>query len=393
MALIERPYEYSYSKNEIRYVFQLANLERVNLYLQVRLIYKKLSETVYTQLYVFDLKPTNTGLVYFYIQGYLDSVVNYSLPQPGTVVNAADDQARNFYIEYREITDDDPNPDFVTTESSQVRIVIKGGVEKNKFHINNVFANYLQTQKVFLTWNPPGHFIFYSENVFISFLNPTPGSALQLKLNCVSVTNVTHTQTININGTALIYHLNISPLLINYAYLNATDTYYFEASITNAAGTTTLINPYRFFMEYRPIYKYYDLVYFNSLGGVSGVRVSGETSVAISRDYDEIEGGMNLDWTSNFNAAETTYINIRLQRQYKGDIGYLRNRTKKEQESFIELLATQNIYQLINQRWIPVIGLQKSVDLGTNKATRQSFPIEWSLSETNDVYTPEKSSW
>ena len=389
MLLIERPYNYNYSKNPIRYVFQLTDLTRAGLYLQVKLLYAEIGSTTFNEVYTFELKPDSNGNVFFYIQNYLDSLVNYVLPNVGTMFTNADDQAKQFYIEYRELTDDNYDPVWNTDENAAVRIVIKGGVEKNKFDRNNIFSNYLQSQKVFLTWQPPKHFVFFNDDIYLTYFSQHAGDDLLLKIVCTDVNGSVDTYLAGFTSSVL-HHFNISPSLLLYTAFTAKKNYYFEISILSADQSVTYVNPYRFYMEYRPTYKkMYELIYFNSLGGVDSVTISGETAVTANRDYDDTEGGIQLDWTSPVNSHEDSYTNIKLQRQYKGDIGFLRNRTKKQQEAFIELFASTKIYQLLDSRWIPVIGLQKSADLGTNNDTKQSFPIEWSLSESNEVFTPE----
>ena len=389
MAVIERPYKNSYSKNDIRYVFQLANLTPTGLYLQVKIVCADIGSSTFAELYTVELKPDINGVVFFYIQGYLDSLLKYVLPLVNQTVTAADAQAKQYYIEYREISDDNYDPVWNTDESSNIRIVIKGGVEKNKFDGNNTFSKYIETKKVFLTWQPAKHFVFGSDNVYMSYLNLNPGIQQLLKVTCTDVAGNQDVVTFPFSGANLLYHFCISSLFIFPAF-SQKKNYCFDVSVIKISDLSVVVNPYKFFTEYRPIYKkQYELIYFNSLGGVDSVTISGETDVTGNRDYDDTEGGFNLDWTSPVNAHEASYTNIRYQRQFKGDIGFLRNRTKKQQEAFLELFVTTMIYHLIDSRWIPVTGLQKSVALGANTDTTQSFPIEWCLSESNEVFTPE----
>src|SRR5690242_14157971 len=106
MSLIERPYNYVYSKNEIRYVFSLSDLDRAGLLLQVRIKYAKMDDATFAELYTFEgLKPNEDGSVYIYIQAYINSVLKYVMPGISASATDASDQACRFYIEYREITD------------------------------------------------------------------------------------------------------------------------------------------------------------------------------------------------------------------------------------------------------------------------------------------------
>src|SRR5204863_8808644 len=77
------------------------------------------------------------------------------------------------------------------------------------------------------------------------------------------------------------------------------------------------------------------------------------------------------------------------RRIYKGNAGLLKTRTKKQQEALMELFVSKSIYELIDGRWVPVLNLKQSQELGSRKNIIDGFPIEWSLSESNEVYTPK----
>lgn len=131
MALIERPYNYVYSKNDIRYVFNIIDLARPGLLLQVRIMYAKMDDVVFSELYTFEgLNPNEDGSVYVYLHAYINAVLSHVMPGINSAATNASDQACQFYIEYREITDLDPDTDWNDTESARIRIALKGGIEK-----------------------------------------------------------------------------------------------------------------------------------------------------------------------------------------------------------------------------------------------------------------------
>jgi hypothetical protein len=100
MAVIERPHRFCFSKNEIRYVFLLADVDaRPGLYLQARIMYAGIQDAEFTELYAFDgLKPDADGYVYLYIQAYLDSVLQFVLPHLDAALTDAERSVHVFML-------------------------------------------------------------------------------------------------------------------------------------------------------------------------------------------------------------------------------------------------------------------------------------------------------
>ncbi|NNV57362.1 hypothetical protein [Limnovirga soli] len=387
MTLDERPYSYCYSKNEIRYVFTLADLSRVDLLLQVKIMYAEMGSSSFTELITLPLIPNADGKIYFYLQSYLNSLVNAVSPIPATTITNANDSCRQFYIEYREVDADNLDREFVTTESDHVCVVIKGGIEYHKSSRNNIFINYIESDKPFLTWQPTNRFIYANELVYLSFLNFDEAGFI-VKIDMVGVSGAATSYSLNYNEeTGFLYHLFLQPYDLELESLLGEPIYYFNVTITDVAGTTDKVNAYRFYIEYRPVYDSYDLVYTNSLGGADGVRVMGETNINYEKSSDAVNTGIDVnEWNSNRRKAKNSTTNILLQRNYKGDIGLIR--TKEQQEAFMDILASKNINMVIDTRMIPVNSIQKGQQLGNRLDDLFSFPLEWQLAEQNEVFTP-----
>jgi hypothetical protein len=390
MSLIERPYNICFSKNEIRYVFQVSNLIRPGLFLQVKLIYLNINDVTEYELPSWDLKPDINGFVFIYIEKYLDSLLDYVLPSITQMFTNADAQAKQFYIKFREIEDAVPNPDWDTTESTNKKYVIKGGIEKHKNSRNNFFVNYFDVQKPWLTWQPNGRFIFDDEKAYLTFLNKdvdATGMKLRVTARDVSGTNLSQ-WTFNFSITSgILFHIAVGIQNLNIATNLTGALHYYDVQVVTA-GNVAVNSNYRFYKEYRPCYYFYDLVYHNSISGIDFVRVKGEVDENFERTYDNGDGsGFNLDdWTNEAKPHQNIQTGLALQRTYKGDVGFLR--TKKEQTSLVEITVSRSVYHKIFSRWVPVIILQKSGEVGKQSDKTRSFPIEWALSEVNEVYTP-----
>ena len=383
--LTERPPQYNFSKNEIRYVFHSNIAGRSSLRLQVRLKYAAIGNTDFTVLQQFELKPSSDGYTYLYIQTYLHSYLNYVMPLFGNTFTGADEQLLQFYIEHREVDSAHLNPAWLTNESDRIRIVLKGGIERNKNSRSNFFYNYLFVNKTFLTWQPDSRFIFKDEKAYISFLKADyAATGYQLKIKSVDINETESTNLVAIPDGHKLYHINVGPANLELA----DDLYYYEVSVIDS-DNAYIVQPYRFYIEYRPIYSFFDLVYVNSLSGIDFVRAKGEFALTIERIYDESEGGLNVnDATSYVKPHESAQVAITGRKSYKGDIGFLRN--KKQQEALNDVLYSTHIYMAVDERWVPLQNITKTQELGTTSDKNKSYPIEWTLSETNEVFTPEK---
>src|SRR5207237_3038744 len=106
------------------------------------------------------------------MQAFLHSVLEYQLPGFDAEEKkswSVTKQTCLYYISYREITDADPDPDWIDNE---VRYAIKGGLDYFKWRGNNFFTNYfnLSDQKPFLTWQLNGRLAAYDERMYLLWL-------------------------------------------------------------------------------------------------------------------------------------------------------------------------------------------------------------------------------
>ena len=206
----------------------------------------------------------------------------------------------------------------------------------------------------------------------------------QLKIKSVDINETESTNLVAIPDGHKLYHINVGPANLELA----DNLYYYEVSVIDS-DNAYIAQPYRFYIEYRPIYSSFDLVYVNSLSGIDFIRAKGEFALTIERTYDESEGGLNVnDATSYVKPHESAQVAITGRKSYKGDIGFLRN--KKQQEALNDVLYSTHIYMAVDERWVPLQNITKTQELGTTNDKNKSYPIEWTLSETNEVFTPEK---
>ncbi|MCK9402912.1 MAG: hypothetical protein M0Q26_05905 [Chitinophagaceae bacterium] len=348
----------------------------------------------YTLQKTFNLKPNGDGKTYLYLSERIDSLLKYILPNTAYVVKDASEQSAELYIRYRQVTKADPNPVWNETETAHVRRVLKGGIEKQMASRNNYFT-YQATNKSFFTWMPNNRFVFSDEMVFLSIY--LTGAGFKIHTNVMRIDGVEASEDTAIDlSQGVFFHLNVSPGILNIAGIAAAyPVRYYEVSILNAANEV-IYNAVRFYIEFRPNYASYDLLYHNSLGAAESIRVKGDITWSIERDVQESEGTMDVnDGSATQKNGETADNSITKKDIYKGDIGFLRTadgKMKRLQEALVDILISQSIYHYIDGRWVRARIIQRSVDLRAGSDKKLSFPIEWMLPFNNPVLTPKDIS-
>lgn len=388
MTVLERPYDFNWSKNDLRYVFQLEDLLATNVTAQVKLFYADNNSSSFTEIVTLsDLKPTDGGFVFLYLQQYLNSVLNYDVPDGSVFALAASHQTKKFYVEYREVNDDNTDADWISDDDN-IRCVLKGGIEKLKHSGNNFFLNYQQVNKTFLTWLPSKRFVYIDQLTFLCFFNSTgtDSTGFKLKFAFKDVAGSDYAYVHTFTESQILFHLTVSPA--NDAYpAFADDLWYYDVQVTDA-DDNALTETYRFYVEYRPVYESWDLFWHGSLGGFDGARVMGETLISIDRSSEETGAGKDVnDWVDKIRAGNITNTAIVKRNTFKGDIGFQKSR--QENEALQEVLLSESIYQLLTDLWLPVLIIGKTQDLRTTKDRKFSFPIDWQLAGEEDVFTPQ----
>jgi hypothetical protein len=386
MTITERPYQFNWSKNDIRYVFNLTP-GPLNQTAQVLILYDEAFGTSFTELItLIDLIPDADGNVYLYIQGYLNSILDYNVPDLTDTILVASSQAKKFTIHYREVSDDDPDAAWIETEEGTETVVLKGGIEKTKHSGNNFFVNYMDISIPYITWLPTKRFVYIDQPLFISFLN-TGGSSIGYKLvyvfQDVAGNIYGHIDTFTEDGR--VFHINVAAN--NPAFPTFTDPLYYMDVTVLTSDNSALTTSFRFYIEYRPVYEYWDIGYHNSLGGFDTTRIIGETTITVEKNYNETGSGKDISaWNSFMRPGNVLHGAITKRSNFKGDIGF--QKTKEENEVLQEVLMTPSIWQRNSDYWIRVLNMQKGQDMRTTKTTMFSFPVQWQIASEEEVFTP-----
>lgn len=345
------------------------------------------SVSSFTKLKTFNLKPNTDGYTYLYIDAFIDSLLRWILPAQSDAYTNGSEQCCEFYIAFREISAITPDPAWIVTEKDHTRVAIKGGIEKQKSSRNNYF-NYQAVNKSFFTWMPGQRFIFKDQPVWLSALIKTAGTyKLHIAVTKTDGTTVTDDRTLAFTS-GIFFHINVSYSSLGIAALvTEAQVHYYEVSITNEAGDTIIYAAYRLYIEYRPLYDLFDLIYHNSLGGIDSARVKGDLQIGFEKEIQALGGGMtNTGWSDKVKTGESSQV-IAKRDFYKGDLGFIHG--KAEQEALQDLLISSSVFQFVDSRMVPVLNLQTSVNFRKTTDKIFSLPIEWQLPFSNQVSTPK----
>jgi hypothetical protein len=392
-TITERPHSTSFSKNEIRYIFEVSDPATAGCAVDVEIYYHGITATGDgSKLVSFTLIPTADGLIYCHVASYLRDIVALQLPSTGgNLVQPIDDQVKVFFIKYRQVTTADPEPVWTSDIASKKKVLL-GGLEQIKFKRNNYFVSYLLTNKNFLTWQPSNRYVQLDQLSFLTFLLTTLQASITVRYK-VFYTDGTFIVNDNAHALAgdanILFRIRTGVKDAGLDVLSNKQIFYYDVSVLGEDGTTILAAPYRYRLNYTYLYSFSDFIFFSSLGGLDSLRASGEVSRTIERNSEEAEHIIYKDdHASDRPQHQFSQTNNFRRDDYKGDAGW--SSTKAEQEALIELEISGGIYEVIDGRWIRVLNLKKSTELGSSTDKKWSYPIEWNYGYEETVFTPKK---
>jgi hypothetical protein len=375
--------------NEIRYILSVTDPNTAGCEVEVEIYYHDITQTQGVLLKSFSLVPPPDGLVYTPVADYLDSLLKHELPSLiGPEIQPINDQVKTYYIRFRQITKADPNPDW-QTDIAFKRTVILGGVEQSKFKRNNFFVSYLQSSKAFLTWQPSGRFVHPDEKQYLTVLLTSPAD-FNVKITTWFTDSTSNIKLLPYTSAGnVLFRIKTGAKELGLDNIAPTkQIHFYTVEVINTNNNTTIAAPYRYYIEYRPLYNFYDIAFFNSLGGLDTIRVKGQVDWKIQTTSDDVEHVIYKDtYNTEKPRSQFSQSNTLKRDNYSGDAGW--RRTKEEQESLVEILVSKGRYEIIDGRWIGLINLKSTLDLRSNADKTWSYPIEWSYGYTDKVFTPK----
>lgn len=399
IVLLIRPYTRNWSGNPIHYVLYSAAAEAdPTNFFEIRVQFKRTDAAVFTDVITLPYKPV-TGAAKIDIQDILDGLLEYELPYLPNSAEFASPYFSNkmtgkFYLEWREITTLDPDPDWVDTEDANQLFVIKGGLSFHKWRGDNFWVNYFDTAKPFLGWEKNGSLHSLSERMYLAWLNLTDINEGDIKMK----------RTVRFtDGTDDIAYLNCPVSKYNVCYFpsgggqleietidNTKTIYYWELQVVKI--TTNPYEPlsevYRYYADNRKDYNGVTLNYRNSLGGIGSARVRGVIDFTLNRNFTETERIVQ----HNYFSEHFFHGRIRAENSweilvYKGDLGYL---GKDEQDRLRDIHFRRECWWEQQKKWLPVMLLTAANRLKLSTDNLFPMPIEFCIAAGEEFYyTPE----
>lgn len=396
MNLTARPYDINWSGNAIWYAFYSAAAEAdPSISFEVRLCFRRMDTNAFTTGPAIPLIPF-AGKAKINIASLVDAELEFGLPtllNPNDITACAT-QTGQFYVEFREITADNNNPAWDSSENNLRRIAIKGGVPEFKFNNNGYWNNYYPTLKPFLSWQLRGRLAAYDERIYLAWFqgNEIPGNAVLKVIYTVYFTDL-NLPPISSNLPVPSHPLNIHYLpaggaMVNLQAINPAKQIWrytvqvYDFTVANAPQQAS--EAFLFEIDNRPDSNGLYLLYRGSTGGLDTIRIRG----VVEKDPEyqmQQTGRVQLPYYEQGNKITPTLYPLPAQETvtYKGDIGHLK---KEEQERLRDIYLQRELYKVENRRWWPVNLSIKSFKLSQTTDKVWSLPVEFSLANDGDKY-------
>ncbi len=399
-TILEAPYYYSFSKNQLRWKFYITSPTAAGCKLQFKLMADSATDIAAVQrIFETELRPDSDGFLNVSVQDIVDSMIEYSVPNSDDSNIVAGENIKFITIQYRRISDDDLDPEWII--DADPVYVIKGGIELLKADYNNYFYNYHGPNKVFATWQPKNRFVSITDDWWMSilFANADLGSPdlsprkLQTKLEWSDGTSDTVEDTVpDIGPVYLLYHANVGKIVKAGIVAHGADKQLWRITVKVVAVDDEAIlysEAYTVYADYRQFYDYNIFNFYNSVGGIDHVRVLADSEDTYSRGF--IEADMFVASSDVGSPSDHQYFQANFTRlnTKKSDTGY--RHTKAEILAYQELLTSGLIFEIFNNsNGYRMIGLlNKGTKLFNTGAKRFGFAIEWRYSFVEQVYTPD----
>lgn len=407
MAIVinKRPSFHSFSGNPIWYeLYSAAAAADPDIFFDIRIKFKYSDGTGISGPYdtVIDLPyyPV-AGTAKIDLAAVLDSKLKYGLPglpADPTEIYIAPYQTGFFYIEYREITPADPDPDW-TTDAANKFLIIKGGINYFFHRGDNVFPNYFhaEAKHKFYTWQRSGRLASLTERMYLMIVPRWGITMYPLTLRAQIFWTDGTQNTVDVFGTfgMLNWQCLYMPAGATQMNLQAVDPaktiHYWEVYIyyDNGLGNAgELTDRFRFYADNRNDYNSLTLNYRNSIGGLDSLRVRGRIDHNLNYELQETQKNVNPDYyTEDFIPAQKVMVNSSEDLTYKADAGFQR---KEDQDRLRDLFIRREVWWELRNKWLPVHILTKSFKMRSSDDKLWSMPLEYSLAYAGGVnYTPQ----
>lgn len=409
MAIVinRRPDEFSWSGNPVWYeLYSAAAAADATIYFEVRVRFKYVDgvtdTSLFDTLFIFPYYPL-AGNAKVDLAAILNSKLEYGLPGFPTDQREAYHaslQSGRFYIDYREITTATPDPMW-SSDSANVRYVVKGGMNYNVWRSSNFWTNYFRTggngddKYRFMTWQVSGRLAAITEKMYLTFMpTETPSDTLEVEAKVFWTDGTSNVAPFT--GVAALLQRKGAVLMIpagatqwDLQSLDANKTiHYWEVKLkqTNGAGTdiADYTEAFRFYADNRADYNGITIHYRGSIGGLESLRVLGLLEQKTAYESEEAEVAVDPDYyTGNSIPARRRVVNNKERYSWKGTSGWV---GKEEQQRLRDLNLIREAWMERDGRWLPLNIMTGQLNLTDSEQSLYTMPVEFSFADNGDAF-------
>lgn len=372
ITFIKQPDYIAYSKNPIEIEVELTSVDN---YVLLKVL-KSTGEVVAT-LYG---RPDEYKRVTFYIDPILDTIVDFSPPNPISSGLRVYDPVAKYVLRADEYNGGISVSGILTSD----RYVLKGGLSQEKLNIN-IFDK-IKTEKRFLTWATEVDVYAYQPYYFyyINLQETTESLTAKAKVYYTDGTYATTdiVEIINVNPYGLIYvsaGFNANGLDILTFGKNP---YKYEIWIENTdsdirAGEITL------WLSDKYVATQKNFFYANSLGGFEGLFSSGQKNKVITGSY---ESANHKNSSGQMQSHTFNHLSSRNGKVASG------HKSKAEIDRLADIFNSNHIYEVEGNELVQ-LKLNNGTKLDYNEDDNLfGFVLDYNRITTNKNYTPDDIS-
>jgi hypothetical protein len=409
IEITKRPYEKVFSGNPVHYeLHSTLAASDPDVSFEVKVRFKKIGPLyTYEDVVSLPYAPVN-GYATVDLKEILDSILEFDLPQfavDETTVWNTDKQTGKFYLQFREITPVNPDPNWDDSESAFESFVIKGGLSDFKYQGNNFWINFYDAVKPFLTWQPSGtrllkngktepvRLVAADERMYLAWLCSTGQAGSSIKARVFYTDGTTANKVVGIGvSTPLIGTIYYLPCGCDQLGLNdvtpSKTIWYWTIQVVDVNDNTEFSEIFKYELDNRHDEIAITLSYRNSLGGLDSQRVRGSVEKKLGYTYSELEKTIEPDYFSGHYFTPQKIISGNIEQLvYSGNLGTLR---KEEQDRLRDAQMIRETWTVRSGKWVPLNIITKDFTLVKNDDKRWSMPIEFTLGYAgSEYYTPD----
>lgn len=383
IEILKRPYLINWSGNNIYYELYSADAEAdSSITFEVTVVFKRNNETDFREIITLPYVPVD-GSALFDIKDIIDAQLSFDMPEFADESMICYNQSGQFYIEFREITADNPDGAFDATESEQPRYAAKGGIHPYHNKGNNFWLTYFPTEQKFFTWKPEGQLLLPNEQSWLGFFYDGDETEVLAEMELTYRDGSTETFTREIPVAAYCFILLQSSLYYDWdggAGFDADEVYRWKVRIRDAADTETLVNWYMYELDNRQDYNDTIIHYRNSLGGLDHCRVRGVIEKKLSYELQQAEHVLPVDYFNETTLPPQQSTTSSSENVIQsGEVGFV---TKDEQESLRDVFLYRQLHMKKLGKWWPLVLLTDGFTLKRSTDMRWSVPLEWKVALT-----------